>query len=319
MDQAPSYILYVLIFASAFLAMQVLIGLGRQGARKLKAANLRAVLLAKHDTQAQAFQALQKSRGLEQGGMKFKAMQWLANLVTRSGLPIGTYGIYLIMSASAFFGGVAGFLLTQNFIVFVLGFAGGFILPVLVVKFIVKLRIKKALRQLPEALDVIVRSLRAGHPVPVAIDLVAREMPDPIGSEFGMASDEITYGTTLGKAVQRMADRIGHVDYDIFAATVRLQEKTGGNLTELLSNISRMTRERQKMRLKIKAASSEGRMSAMILNVVPILLFAAVNFLSPSFYGEVKDVPMVTWGLVAAGGWLLIGNLVIRKMINFRI
>lgn len=319
MAQTQAYILYALIFASAFLAMQLMIGLGRQGARKLKAANLRAALLEKHDSQAQAFHALQKSRGLKDNDIRRTAMQWLAKLVTRSGLPIGPYGIYLLMSAGAFIGGVVSFLFTQNLWVFALGFVAGFLLPILVLKIVVKIRVKKALRQLPEALDVIVRSLRAGHPVPVAIDLVAREMPDPIGSEFGMTSDEITYGTTLGKAVQRMADRIGHVDFDIFAATVRLQEKTGGNLTELLSNISRMTRERQKMRLKIKAASSEGRMSAMILNVVPILLFAAVNFLSPSFYGEVKDVPMVTWGLVAAGGWLLIGNLVIRKMINFRI
>jgi len=200
-----------------------------------------------------------------------------------------------------------------------LGFLGGFGLPVLVVMFIAKRRCKKAVSQLPDALDVIVRSLRAGHPVPVAIDLVAREMSDPIGSEFGMAGDEITYGTELGSSIQRMSDRIGHGDFDMLAATVRLQASTGGNLAELLASNAKMVRDRQKMRLRIKAASSEGRMSALILNVVPILLFGAVNIMSPEFYGDVSEVAFVKQGLIAAGIWMIIGNLVIRKMINFKI
>ena len=184
---------------------------------------------------------------------------------------------------------------------------------------IAKRRRSKAITQLPDALDVIVRSLRAGHPVPVAIDLVAREMPDPIGSEFGMTGDEITYGTELGIAVQRFADRVGHGDFDMLAATVRLQAHTGGNLAELLANNAAMVRDRQKMRRKIKAASAEGRMSALILNVVPIFLFTAVNLLSPGFYGDVWDNPIIKQGLMAAVVWMILGNMIIRKMINFRI
>lgn len=143
------------------------------------------------------------------------------------------------------------------------------ILPLGFLKFKVGKRNTALGHQLPQALDIIVRSLEAGHPVPTAVTLVGREMSDPIGTEFGMAADEIAYGATLEQAVERMSERCQHPDIDLFAATVRLQEKTGGNLTGLLKLNANTVRERHKMRLKIKAASSEGRASAMILTAAP--------------------------------------------------
>ncbi|PHQ66598.1 MAG: pilus assembly protein TadB [Robiginitomaculum sp.] len=319
MEMLPNTVVYVLIFACAFLLMQLIINAGRQGARTVKRVNIRMRLLAGKDNSAEVLQALKRSRGLGEDNQISNLLKWLNTLVVHSGLRIGAHGLYIAMFISAFIVGILVFLFTYNYLYFILGLAVGFGLPVGVVLFIAKRRRSKAVAQLPDALDVIVRSLRAGHPVPVAIDLVAREMKDPIGSEFGMASDEITYGTELGAAVQRMSDRIGHGDFDMLAATVRLQARTGGNLAELLASNAHMVRERQKMRLRIKAASSEGRMSALILNVVPILLFAAVNILSPEFYGDVSDVAFIKQGLIAAAAWMVVGNLVIRKMINFKI
>jgi len=173
--------------------------------------------------------------------------------------------------------------------------------------------------QLPEALDVIVRSLSAGHPVPVAMGLVAREMSDPIGSEFGIASDEVSFGSNISTAIQRLADRIGHDDFELFSAMIRLQERTGGNLAELLRANAKTIRERQKMRLRIKACSAEGRMSAYILNVAPIALFFLIRLTSPDFYGDVSDSPLLKPAFIGVVIWMLIGNLVMRKMINFRI
>ena len=315
-----SIIIYILIFASAFLAMQLFIGVGRQGARTIKQANLRMHLLARKGlNQTDILKVLRTSRGMDEKGHVAKAMFWLRTLVVHSGLRIGMYGVYIAMGVSAFVIALLALLFSKSFILAGVGALLGLVLPILALKFIAKRRKNKAIKQLPDSLDVIVRSLKAGHPVPVAIDLVAREMPDPIGTEFGMASDEITYGTELGKAVQRLSDRVGHADFDMLAATIRLQEKTGGNLAELLGTNAKMVRERQKMRLKIKAASAEGRMSALILNIVPFILFAAVNMISPEFYGEVKHVPFIKYGLGAALVWMFIGNLVIRKMINFKI
>jgi tight adherence protein B len=319
MENAPHSIIYLLVFASAFMAMQLLIGVGKNGARKVKWANMRMRVIATTDSQAEVLNALRASRGIGDKNKLLRIMKWLDMLVVHSGLRLGVFGVYLLMAGSALAGGIASYVLKQDLIYAGLGSIAGLILPILFLKLLVARRVKKAVRQLPEALDVIVRSLRAGHPVPVALELVAREMPDPVGSEFGMACDEITYGTSLGKALQRLAERVGHPDFDLLAATIRLQERTGGNLGELLNNNAAMVRNRQKMRLKIKAASAEGRASAMILNAAPIILFMAVQMVAPQFYGEVKHEPIVRNGLIGLAVWMVIGNLVMRKMINFRI
>ncbi len=173
--------------------------------------------------------------------------------------------------------------------------------------------------QLPDALEIVVRSLQAGHPVPTAIALVGKETPDPLGSEFGLVADEISFGSSLDQAIEKMAARTEHPDINLFSAIVRLQTRTGGNLADLLATNSRTIRQRQKMRLKIKAASSEGRMSALILTSAPFVVLAAMHFLTPSFYGDVIHVPMIQYGLGGALVWMAIGNLVMRKMTNFRI
>jgi tight adherence protein B len=191
--------------------------------------------------------------------------------------------------------------------------------PIFYLKHLVKKRAKALGFQLPQALEIIVRSLEAGHPVPTAINLVGREMADPIGSEFGMAADEIAFGATMEQAVERMSERCQHADVDLFAATVRLQERSGGNLTGLLKLNAATVRERHKMRLKIQAASSEGRASAMILTAAPLLSTGFIMISSPHFYGDVIGDPVVKWGLAGLGFWMFLGNMVMRRMINLRV
>jgi tight adherence protein B len=319
MKDIPQILIYLLVFGCAFMLMQLIIGAGKQGARKVKWANMRMKVLASADSQSEALNKLRASRGIVHKNGVIRAMKWLDSMVVHSGLPLGVFGIYLLIVGSGLTLALIGAFLKPEIMVVALGFGVGVILPVLVLMLLVNRRRNKAVRQLPEALDIIVRSLRAGHPVPVALELVAREMADPAGSEFGMANDEITYGTGLGKALQRLAERIGHADYDLLAATIRLQERTGGNLGELLQTNAQMVRDRQKMRLKIKAASSEGRMSALILNAAPIILYISIQIVSPQFYGDVEGNLMVRNGLIAIVIWMIIGNLIMKKMINFRI
>jgi tight adherence protein B len=191
--------------------------------------------------------------------------------------------------------------------------------PYVYLLFLAKRRAKLLGQQLPNALEIVVRSLEAGHPVPAAVALVGREMPDPIGSEFGMAADEIAYGATLEQAIGNVAARCKHDDFDLFAATIRLQERSGGNLVGLLKMNAHTIRERQKMRLKIHAASAEGRASAMILTSAPIAAFAFLEIARPNFYGEVIHARFIQVGLGGLGTWMFIGNLVMRKMIDMRI
>jgi tight adherence protein B len=191
--------------------------------------------------------------------------------------------------------------------------------PLIYLKFLAGRRGRLLSQQLPDALDIIVRSLEAGHPVPTAISLVGREMTDPIGSEFGMVADEIAFGATLELAIAHLADRCRHSDIDLFAATVRLQERAGGNLTGLLKMNAHTVRERHKLRLKIKAASSEGRISAIILTSAPFVVFGMLQILSPHYYADVIHEKPIQYGLAGLGTWMFLGNLVMRRMIDMRI
>ena len=180
-------------------------------------------------------------------------------------------------------------------------------------------RQKKFSVQFPDALDIIVRSLRAGHPVPIAIAMVGREMPDPIGSEFGMVSDEITYGADLETAMRNLYGRIGSDDLPLFVTAVAIQGSTGGNLGEILENLSSVIRQRFKMRRKIRALAAEGRASAMILSALPIGMFIVIQIIAPEFYASVWHEQLTKIMLFSAAGWMSIGNLIMFKMVNFKI
>jgi tight adherence protein B len=178
---------------------------------------------------------------------------------------------------------------------------------------------KKLAQQLPDAMQIACRSLEAGHPVATAIALVAREMPDPIGTEFGMAADEVSYGMSLTNAVQRMAERAGDPDIELFAATVRLQEKTGGNLTELFKALASTIRERQTMRLKVRAASSEGQDLCHDPDRGAILGDAGDPFAAAGIlWRRHRHTPLIRYSFAGLFTWMFIGNMVMRKMINFK-
>ena len=153
----------------------------------------------------------------------------------------------------------------------------GIALPYLVLRFLRSRRQKAFGAQFPDALDMIVRSLRAGHPTPIALTMVAREMQDPIGSEFGIVVDEITYGADLETALRNLYVRIGQDDLPLFVTAVAIQGSTGGNLGEILENLSAVIRMRFKMRRKIRALAAEGRASALILSSLPIAMFLIIQ------------------------------------------
>jgi tight adherence protein B len=195
----------------------------------------------------------------------------------------------------------------------------GFVLPILVLRFLRNRRQRAFGVQFPDGLDMIVRSLRAGHPVPVAISMVAREMQDPIGSEFGIIADEITYGADLESGLRNLYFRVGQDDLPLFVTAVAIQGTTGGNLGEILQNLSTVIRERFKMRRKIRALAAEARASALILSSLPIAMFLIIQVLTPEFYASVWDEDITKKALGLAGCWMLLGNFIMYRLVNFRI
>jgi tight adherence protein B len=319
MTVSPNLIFLILVFAAVFTAGQAAIGLVSVATQKRKV-NKRLKVAEKVDGVSALVMELRKQRGLNAKGERGKRLRWLSNLIVASGLAYNPkkWTVYALMLGRV--GGMAAAVLLKNPMLFPVGAllfgVGG---PIFYLKMMAGKRAKALGFQLPQALEIIVRSLEAGHPVPTAINLVGRELADPVGSEFGMAADEIAYGATMEQAIARMSERCQHPDVDLFAATVRLQAGTGGNLTGLLKLNAATVRERHKMRLKIQAASSEGRASAMILTSAPFISMGFIMISSPHFYGDVIHEPLVKWGLTGLGVWMFLGNLVMRRMIDLRI
>jgi tight adherence protein B len=315
----PRLIFMFLVFATVFSFGQAAWGLfGARQARR--AVNRRLATAERTGSLGELVLELRKQRGVTEDGGSIFSWGWLADLVMRSGVTVDPRRWAMIIGGLVLGGGFAGLYFFHNVVAAVGGaLAFGIGGPLAYLTFQAGARTKAISLQLPQALEVMVRSLEAGHPIPTSINLVGRELPDPIGSEFGMAADEIAFGATLEQAVARISDRCRHPDVDLFAASIRLQEKTGGNLTGLLKMLAHTVRERHKMRLKIRAASSEGRMSAYILSAAPIVCFIFINVAQPHYYAEVLHTRFIQIGLGVLGGLLVSGNLVMRRMIDMRI
>jgi tight adherence protein B len=317
-DIDPVYIFYAALVGAILAVAETIYLLAFPAAAYRKNVNRR---LAEYDgasSRQEAVQKLRRERGIAGLEEKLKIANWLDRLITQSGVTLGFFKLGAMAVTAAIIAFI-GALLRYNLAVAVgAAIFAGLILPLLTLLYLRKRRRAKFTEQFPEALDIIVRSLRAGHPVPAAIRMAARELPDPCGTEFGMAEDEITFGLDIETAMRNMMERVGQEDLPLFITSVSIVSGSGGNLTEILQNLTEVIRLRIKMRRKIRALSAEGRISALILSAVPIFLFFIINWLTPGFYGSNWGHPWIVWGLSGAGVWMLIGNAVMHKMINFR-
>ncbi|AZO49029.1 MAG: type II secretion system F family protein [Mesorhizobium sp.] len=317
--QTLLYFIYVLAAASVILAAESLY-LSYAGRRvRVGTINRRLKLLAEEAPAEQTLQGLLRERGLTDSGDFVFGFVTLNRLYTQSGItgnPLAFAAMFLLagLVIALMLTLLFGFSIVTALITFLLV---GLVLPLLVLRRARNKRIQKFARQLPDALDMIVRSLRAGHPAPVAISLVAREMPDPLGTEFGIVADEITFGLSLENAVRKLSQRVGFEGLHLLSVSLSIQSKTGGNLTEILHNLSMVLRERQKLRLKIRALSSEGRMSAWIISFFPVVMFLILQIAAPSYYGTVWNNPVILPVFVLFGAWALLGDFIMYRMVNF--
>lgn len=192
-------------------------------------------------------------------------------------------------------------------------------LPLMVISSIAQRRRKKVEEQFPVALDVFVRALRAGHPIASAIELLTTEMEDPIGSEFGLVADEVAYGAELTDALSAMAERWDLEDIRMFVVSLAVQSETGGNLAEILQNLSEVIRARASLYMKVRALSSEGRMTGWMLTILPIAAFLGLFTVNPEFYLSVAGESMFIIGFIALLTLYAIGFFWIRKLVNLKV
>ena len=310
------WLIYALVFGAVLLGFQAVYWLLFKERREKQTINRRLALAAELANPREVLQILRKERGVD---LLAPSLQSFKELVVQSGVRFTGTKIFLAIAIPA----------ALFFLVLQLATGSSFLAVALacpltaasIFLFLARARRRRIAafsEQFPDALDVISRGLRAGHPFRVAIGLVAREMPDPVGSEFGIIADEIMFGLEQSLAVANLGPRVGHNDLSFFSTAVNIQYQTGGNLAEVLSRLSTMLRSRLKLRLKIRALSAEGRLSAVALSLTPFILFALITLISPDYYLGVKDHPIAQAALILGVLLLVIGNVILYRMVNFR-
>ncbi len=231
-------------------------------------------------------------------------------------------GNYAIINGVVALASIVVLLILSGFPIVACIFGGLFLgigLPHMSVSYLINKRREKFLKTFPEAIDLIVRGLKSGLPVTESINAVAREMEDPIGREFQKISDDIRLGKTLTDALWAGTDRLPVAEFKFFVISLSVQQETGGNLAETLSNLSGILRARLQMKLKIKAMSSEGRASAMIIGALPFIMFGLIMLLNPEYASVLYTDPRGQMAAFGALIWMGIGMLMIKKMISFEI
>jgi tight adherence protein B len=320
------------IFASVFLISQVIVGgvLNRRADRR--AVNRRLAMLAsgmRHDAVATSLLKNAPPVLAADASLIERARVGFIRMVMMSAVQIEYRTLALWMgvafcTAAAFtlvLAWGAHVWLTAGVVLLVLAVAGAIAigLPLMVLSRIAQRRRKRIEEQFPVALDIFTRGLRAGHPISSALFLITEEMEDPIGSEFGIVGDEIAYGADLNDALLAMADRWDLEDMRMFVVSVSVQSETGGNLAEILDNLSTVIRARASLYLKVRALSSEGRMSGWMLTVLPVLSFLGTFAVSPKFYLEVAQDRIFVFGFPMLIALYALGVFIIRRMVDLKV
>ena len=226
---------------------------------------------------------------------------------------------FFIFSAVCFFVSTLLSLLLKPFLLlaFIVGFIGA-LFPINLIRMQRKKRLNILERQLPEACDLIARSLRAGHAFFSTIKMVADELPSPIALEFQILSDEINYGDSLPEALKRLANRVPLADFRYLIVAVLVQRESGGNLAELMGNISVLIRQRLKLAGQVRALSAEGRLSAWILCLLPFAVVLVLSVVNPGYINQLMNDPAGFELLVSAITMMGVGALWMRKIIDIR-
>lgn len=173
--------------------------------------------------------------------------------------------------------------------------------------------------QLPEAIELMVRSLRVGHPFISAVQIVANEIPDPLGTEMGMISDEAAYGRDIGETLKVMAERLDMQDMRFLAVAVTIQQQSGGNLAEILHGLAQVIRARFRLFRRVKAITAEAQWSGKLLSAFPILALITINLIQPDYFDEVMETDVFIPACLGVAFFLVLNMIVMRALVNIKV
>lgn len=238
--------------------------------------------------------------------------------IQRAGLTWTVQFFYILSATIALVALAGGLAAGMSFIVAALfGIAAGVGGPRWLINFLTKRRQKKFLMEFPNAIDIVVRGVKAGLPLNDCVRMVAAESPAPVGTEFRQVIETQALGLSLSDCVDRMYERMPLAEVNFFSIVVAIQQTSGGSLSEALGNLSGVLRDRKKMKQKIQAMSQEAKASAAIIGSLPLIVMILVFLTSPEYISLLWTEPLGQLMLVGSAFWMMCGVLVMRNMINF--
>jgi tight adherence protein B len=244
----------------------------------------------------------------------------LSDLIARAGLSITTQQFHMFSAGAGLASALVLFILTGNLIAAGLALIiGGIGLPRWTLSFLQKRRIAKFILEFPNAIDIIVRGIKSGLPLADCVRIIAAEAQEPLKSEFRAIVEAQTLGLSIGDACARLFKRMPISEANFFVIVIQIQQKAGGNLSEALGNLSRVLRERKKMKDKVKALSMEAKASAWIIGAMPVMVAGMVQASSPGFILPLFTTQMGHIMLLGSAFWMLCGIVVMKQMISFDI
>jgi tight adherence protein B len=304
-----------IVFAGVVLAVHALYRMVVRAQRDRSAINRR--LAARIAGGSKSVEVLRQERGL--ATLDHPSLEGVNEFLAQTGLRMSAAALGLWTASLCAGVALALSLFLSPWMAAAIGLIVGIAGVALYLSIVRQRRIDSFTAQLPDALNIIVRSLRIGHPFVSAIGLAAKEMRDPIGAELALTAEEIAFGQDVTTAVVNLHSRVGQDDLLFLVTAVSVQSQTGGNLAEVLARLATLMRQRSTLQLKVKALSAEGRLSAWFLTAMPFILYGAIRLLSKDYFGELAGSPALVPALVYGGVSLVVANFIIYRMVNFKI
>jgi tight adherence protein B len=310
-------VIFVLMFAAASLAVYGAYWVLVINRKANKIVNRRLDLGKSLDSSSAVLETLRRERGFRDEANP--TLRHISDWLTQTGMRVQGMTLILIFVALCLalilvFSSYLG----KGFLPIVLAIIASAAAMVFYLSLARAKRIFAFTEQLPDAIDVIIRGVRVGLPFSSAIALVAREMADPVGTEFGMLADELSFGLELRSALENLYRRVGQDDLLFLTVSLGIQSQTGGNIAEILGRLSQLMRKRSEMRLKIRALSAEGRASAVFLSAFPFILILVINLFSSRYFDSVRSSSVFEPAIIIGLCLLMVGNVIMYRMVNFK-
>lgn len=322
MQISAAPIIYILIFIAVIMLVEGLyltvfgksISLNSRVSRRL-------ALLEKNGNREQVLEQLRKEMSQHMNSMGIPLYSILATKAQRANIAFSPKQLVLIMAALSvvsYLGLTLGTEASTAVRVIV-----GIVMGVGGVYTWVNQKAKKRMglleEQLPDAVELMVRSLRVGHPFSSAIGIVAKEVPDPLGTEFGLIADEAAYGRDVAESLKAFAERMDSQDLRFLAVAVTIQQQSGGNLAEILEGLAKVIRARFKLFRRVKAITAEAKWSGMFLSGFPIVALIMINVIKPDYYDGVKDTPAFIPAALIVAVFLVVNVIFMKMMVNIKV